>query len=118
MGTPFWLNCQAISLIVTYGVSPGSDVHRRVDCIIEMMNSWTSNYGQIQYLVFVDPERKLKMKSFKLKLDRKSIEHRRPTITSNAQLECFLWFTPEEMVERNSAVTGDLRRFEAHVTSV
>ena len=51
-----------------------------------MINSWTSNYAQSQYSVFVDPEWKFQMEYFKSKLDRTSIEHRRPTINVRSRL--------------------------------
>ena len=51
-----------------------------------MINSWTSNYVQSQYSVFVDPEWKFRMEYLKLILDYTSIEHRRPSINSRSPL--------------------------------
>ena len=50
MGTFFWLN------LWPCGVSPRPDVCRRVDCFIQMIKLWTSNYLQSQYSIFVDPK--------------------------------------------------------------
>ena len=56
MGTFFWLICLAVSLLWPCGVSPRPDVRHRVDCFIQMINLWTSNYLQRQYSIFVDPK--------------------------------------------------------------
>ena len=63
-------------------------MHRRVDCFIEMINLWTSNYLQSQYSVFADPKlmSTFQMVHFRLKLDRTSLEHRRPSINVRSLL--------------------------------
>ena len=88
MGTFFWLNCLAVSLFVTMWRSPRPDVRRRVDCFIQMINLWTSNYLQSQYSISADQNscKPFKMVHFKLKPDRTSIEHRRPSINVRSLL--------------------------------
>ena len=56
MSTFFWLICLAVSLLWPCGVSPRPDVRHRVDCFIQMINLWTSNYLQSQYSIFVNPK--------------------------------------------------------------
>ena len=50
------LNCKAVSLFVIMWHLTRSDVRRRVDSFIQMINSWTSNYLQSQYSIFADPK--------------------------------------------------------------
>ena len=102
MGIFFWLNCLAVGLFVIMWRCTRSDVRCMVDCIIQTINSWTSTVS-IQYSVFVDPTSKFKMEYFKLKLDRRSIDHRRPSINVRSLLPSTKCVTKETISQRTKS---------------
>ena len=56
IGTLLGLNCLAVGLFLTMWRFTRFIVRRRVDCFIQMINSWISNYLQSQYSIFADPK--------------------------------------------------------------